>query len=68
MKMADLRVLNEDELRAKIKDLKQEQLHLRIQQQSGQLEKPSRIQEIRKTIARIETLLSAKRLEKTAKA
>jgi large subunit ribosomal protein L29 len=68
MKMADLRVLSEEELRAKIKDLRQEQLHLRIQQQSGQLEKPSRMQEIRKTIARIETLLSAKRLEKTAKA
>lgn len=68
MKFADLKSLSEEELVAKKDELRQEQLHLRIQQQSGQLEKPSRVKDIRKAIARIETLLSAKRLEKAAKA
>ncbi|MFH1067031.1 MAG: 50S ribosomal protein L29 [bacterium] len=64
MKIKDLRVLSENELQAKEKELRQERLHLRIQQQSGQLEKPSRMKEIRKTIARIQTLLTGKKISK----
>lgn len=60
MKIKDIRNLNEDELRAKERELRQEALNLHIQQQSGQLEKPSRLNEIRKTIARIQTVLNQK--------
>jgi large subunit ribosomal protein L29 len=41
-------------------------INLRVQQQSGQLENPARIQAVRRTIARIETVLSSRRLEDVA--
>ncbi|MEM9399628.1 MAG: 50S ribosomal protein L29 [Verrucomicrobiota bacterium] len=66
MKVADIRAMSEIELRTKAQELRQERLNLRIQQQTGQLEKPSRLYEIRKSIARIETILSEKRLESIA--
>jgi large subunit ribosomal protein L16 len=51
---------------AKRRDLRQESLHLRLQQQSGQLEQPSRLRSLRRDVARIETALSqrAKQIEK----
>ena len=64
MKIKDLRSLTLDELQQKQQELRQERLNLRIQQQSGQLEKPSRLKEIRKTIARIQTLANQKKSEK----
>jgi large subunit ribosomal protein L29 len=68
MKNADVKNLNDSELKSKVQDLKQERLNLRIQQQSGQLERPSRLKEIRKTIARIETAASARRIKSSVKA
>lgn len=62
MKIKEVKALSETELKEKAQELKQERLNLRIQQQSGQLERPSRLREIRKTIARIETVLSEKRI------
>ncbi len=55
-----------DELLTKRRDLRQESLHLRLQQQSGQLEQPSRLRLLRRDVARIETVLSrrAKETEK----
>ena len=47
-----------DELLTKRRDLRQESLHLRLQQQSGQLEQPSRLRLLRRDLARIETELS----------
>ena len=47
-----------DELLTKKRDLRQESLHLRLQQQSGQLEQPSRLRLLRRDVARIETVLS----------
>jgi len=47
-----------DELLTKKRDLRQESLHLRLQQQSGQLEQPSRLRLLRRDVARIETILS----------
>ena len=44
------------------RDLKVEMMNLRVQKASGQLENPARIKIVRKTIARIETLLSEKRI------
>jgi large subunit ribosomal protein L29 len=47
-----------DELLTKRRDFRQESLHLRLQQQSGQLEQPSRLRLLRRDLARIETELS----------
>lgn len=60
-KMSELMGLTEQELVSKGRDLRQEYLNLRLQQASGQLEKPSRLREIRRTVARIETALTMKR-------
>ena len=58
MKMKEFTELAMDELLTKRRDLRQESLHLRLQQQSGQLEQPSRLRLLRRDIARIETELS----------
>jgi large subunit ribosomal protein L29 len=58
MKTKELTELVMDELLTKRRDLRQESLHLRLQQQSGQLEQPSRLRLLRRDIARIETELS----------
>ena len=57
MKMKELTELAMDELLTKRRDLRQESLHLRLQQQSGQLEQPSRLRLLRRDLARIETEL-----------
>ena len=58
MKMKELSELTVDELLTKRRDLRQESLHLRLQQQSGQLEQPSRLRLLRRDLARIETELT----------
>jgi small subunit ribosomal protein S17 len=58
MKIKELRESSVEELSARRRELKQEALNLRIQQQSGQLENPARLTQIRKEIARIETIIT----------
>ena len=58
MKMKELSELAMEELLTKRRDLRQESLHLRLQQQSGQLEQPSRLRLLRRDLARIQTELS----------
>jgi large subunit ribosomal protein L29 len=58
MKMKEITELSTDELLTRRRDLRQESLHLRLQQQSGQLEQPSRLRLLRRDIARIETVLT----------
>jgi len=48
------------ELAAELQDLKREQLNLRFQAATQQLEKPSRVRDVRRTIARIKTEQSAR--------
>jgi len=66
MKMKEITELSTDELLTKRRDLRQESLHLRLQQQSGQLEQPSRLRLLRRDVARIQTALAqrAKKAEK----
>ncbi len=56
--MKELRALSNEELEAKIKESKKELFDLRLQQSTGSLEKPSKINELRKNIARMNTILS----------
>ena len=64
MKIKELRDRSDDELVIRKRELRQESFHLRLQQQSGQLEKPSQLREIRREVARIETTLSQRRVGK----
>ena len=56
MKAGDLRAKTEDQLREQLLQLKKEQFNLRFQAATGQTEKTHRVDEVRKTIARIKTL------------
>lgn len=67
MKLKELQEMGTDELLTKKRDLRQESLHLRLQQQSGQLEQPSRLRLLRRDVARIETLLTRRNKEAAAK-
>jgi large subunit ribosomal protein L29 len=66
MKHKEIQELSSEELATRKRDLRQESLHLRLQQQSGQLEQPSRLRLLRREVARIETVLS-QRAKPTAK-
>jgi large subunit ribosomal protein L29 len=52
----DLRVKSDDQLTADLTDLKREQFNLRFQAATNQIERPARIREVRRQIARIKTL------------
>ena len=52
----DLRTQTDDQLVDQLAELKREQFNLRFQAATNQIEKPSRIREVRRTIARIRTL------------
>jgi large subunit ribosomal protein L29 len=54
----DLKVATDDQLQTQLSELKREQFNLRFQAATNQLEKPSRVKEVRRTIARIKTLQS----------
>ncbi len=58
MKFKDIKEMSSEELQTKKRDIRQESLHLRLQQQSGQLEQPSRLRLLRRQVAQIETVLS----------
>jgi large subunit ribosomal protein L29 len=67
MKIKEIIEMSTDELLTKKRDLRQESLHLRLQQQSGQLEQPSRLRLLRRDVARIETVLSARQDQENGK-
>jgi large subunit ribosomal protein L29 len=55
-KKENLEVKTDDQLQTQLQELKREQFNLRFQSATNQLEKPSRVREVRRTIARIKTL------------
>ena len=55
-KTENLVVKTDDQLATQLSELKREQFNLRFQSATNQLEKPSRVREVRRTIARIKTL------------
>ena len=66
MKIKELRDNTNQELLTRSRDIKQEQFHLRMQQQAGQMEKPSQLRSLRRDVARIESILSERRLKAAA--
>ena len=57
MKVNEIRELSTEEINKKLVESKQELFNLRFQQATGSLEKPSRIRELRHTVARMKTVL-----------
>ena len=62
MNVKEIRDKSNTELLQEIESLKEELFNLRFQQATGQLENPSRMKEIRKTIARIKTVITEREL------
>lgn len=60
MKAEDLRAKSLDELEESLLSLRKESFNLRFQQTSGQLESTARVRQVRRGIARIKTILSAR--------
>ena len=58
MKQSELKPLTDDQLSEQLGNLKRESFNLRFQAATSQLEKPSRVREVRRTIARIKTIQS----------
>ena len=55
-KIDDIKSRTDDQLSEQLGELKREQFNLRFQAATNQLEKPSRVREVRRTIAQIKTL------------
>ncbi len=64
MKVMEIRELNVDDLRARVKELDDQLFRLRLQKSMGQLEAPAKVREVRKDLARMKTILREK--EQTA--
>ncbi len=61
MKAAEFRDLSLDELHAKARDLRGEAFNVRIKRATGQLENTARLKQLRRDIARVETIMREKR-------
>ena len=60
MKTAEIRELTVDDLRAREHELDDQLFRLRIQKSMGQLEAPAKIRDLRRSLARIKTILREK--------
>lgn len=62
MKVKEIRELTTEEINTKLFEAKQELFNLRFQQATGNLEKPSRIRDLRHTVARMKTVLKEREI------
>ena len=63
MKASELRELNEEELRSREMELKDQLFKLKVKKAIGQLDNPMKLKLIKRDIARIKTILNEKRKE-----
>ena len=63
MKVKDIREMTTEQINKTIVDTKQELFNLRFQQATGTLEKPARIHELRKLVARLKTILREREIQ-----
>ncbi len=66
MKIKEIKDLTPEELRFQYEETAKELFNLRVQQSTGQLEKPSRIRDVRRTIARMKTVQNERKKEAKA--
>ena len=65
MKINEIKVLGTEELNAKLEELKAELFNLRFQHATNQLDNPRVITEVKRTIARVKTILRERELKQT---
>ena len=63
LKINEIRELSNKDLESKIRDAKKELFDLRMKQATGTLEKPSKIKELRKEVARMKTVMRERELK-----
>lgn len=68
MKVNEIRDFSQDELESNLADLKKELFNLRFQNATNQLENPMRIVEVKRSIARIKTVMRERELEQAEQA
>ena len=61
VKITEIRELSNEELRSRLRDLKQESMNLRLQQATGQLENSARLRLVRREVAKVMTVLSERK-------
>jgi len=66
MNPSDIRAMSEDQMKDELVKLKKEQFNLRFQRATGQLENTARMRQIRRNIARIQTIARVKQAEAVA--
>ena len=66
MKVKEIRELSNEEINAKLKESKEELFNLRFSSAMGNLEKPSRLRELRHQVARLKTVLKEREKEEKA--
>ena len=62
MKVKEIRELSTEKKKKKLVEAKEELFNLRFQQATGNLEKPSRIRDLRHTVARMKTVLKEREI------
>ncbi len=65
MKVSEIRKLESEEILEKVKESKKELLNLRIKNATGSLDKPSKLKEMKKDVARMLTVLKEREMEKS---
>ncbi len=65
MKVKEIRELTTEEINKKLVETKEELFNLRFQQATGTLEKPSRIKDLRHTVARLKTVLREREISES---
>lgn len=63
MKVSEIRKLKDEEIIEKVKESKSELLNLRIKNATGSLDKPSKLKEMKKDVARMLTVLKEREIE-----
>jgi large subunit ribosomal protein L29 len=61
VKVSEIRKLSNEEIQAKVIESKKELLDLRMKNATGSLEKPSKIKELKKDVARMKTILTERK-------
>jgi large subunit ribosomal protein L29 len=67
-KFAELTVKTDDQVADQLSELKREQMNLRFQAATSQLEKPARVRVVRRDIARLKTIQNQRAADAAAKA
>lgn len=65
MKVSEIRKLKDEEILEKVKESKKELLNLRIKNATGSLDKPHKLNEMKKDVARMLTILKEREMEKS---